>query len=163
MLDGKEVLMSKRIKVSVSVDDRTVTLEGPEDFVREEVARLTGGHENPSRPSHVPQSSGDASPRLSEKELIAQKGPKGHAETVAVLALALRDGGLAEFKPQDMRKAYIRAGVRPPKVMAQALRDAKNKYEFLEAGAAKATYRLSPHGERTVLFDLPRKNAEAKS
>lgn len=155
--------MSKRIKVSVSIDDRTVTLEGPEDFVREEVARLTGRTENLTGPLGSGRGiGGTATPSLSEKEMVAQKRPKGHAETVAVLAMGLRDGGLIEFRPQDMRKAYIRAGVRPPKVMAQALRDAKNKYEFLETGASRATYRLSPFGERTVLFDLPRKRAEGE-
>jgi hypothetical protein len=152
--------MSKQIKVSVSIDDRTVTLEGPEEFVREEVARLTARTENPMRPLGSGRGTGEAAvPSLSEKEMIAQKRPKGHAETVAVLAMGLREGGLREFGPQDMHKAYIRAGVRPPKVMHQALRDAKNKYEFLETGASRATYRLSPHGERTVLFDLPRKRA----
>jgi len=155
--------MNKRIKVSVSIDDRAITLEGPEDFVREEVARLTRRTENPARPLGSGREGGEAAmPSLPEKEMVIQKRPKGHAETVAVLAMGLRDGGLTEFGAQDMRKAYIRAGVRPPKVMEQALRDAKNKYEFLETGASRATYRLSPHGERTVLFDLPRKRAEGK-
>jgi hypothetical protein len=75
---------------------------------------------------------------------------------VAVLAFSLIERGISEFTPEDIRKAYIRANVRPPKVVAQALRDAKNKYDFVEAGIAKGTFRLSAHGERVVRFDLPR-------
>ena len=76
---------------------------------------------------------------------------------VAVLAFALTESGTAVFTDDDIRRAYIRAGVRPPKVVAQALRDAKNRYEFLEATANRGEYRLSSHGDRVVRFDLPRK------
>ena len=146
----------KRIKVSVTVADRKVTLEGPEDFVRTEVERLTGSgernHAAENRGSRM-ESKTEKSPR-SEREFCQEKKPKGHAETVAVLAFCLREAGMPEFTPEDMRKAYIRAGIRPPKVVAQALRDAKNKNDYI-AGAERGTFRLSPHGERTVLFDLP--------
>jgi hypothetical protein len=84
------------------------------------------------------------------------KKPRGHAEIVAVLAFGLADAGTEEFTEVDVRRAYIQAGVRPPKVVAQALRDAKNKQDYIEAGKKRGTYRLSPHGDRTVRFDLPR-------
>jgi hypothetical protein len=92
----------------------------------------------------------------SERELLADKQPNGHSEIVAVLAYCLREAGKPEFTPDDIRRGYLRAAVKPPKVIAQALRDAKNKYDLIETGSKKGTFRLSPHGERTILFDLPR-------
>jgi hypothetical protein len=74
-----------------------------------------------------------------------------------VLAFALTESGTGVFTDDDIGRAYIRAGVRPPKVVAQALRDAKNRYEYLEATANRGEYRLSSHGDRVVRFDLPRK------
>jgi hypothetical protein len=84
------------------------------------------------------------------------KHPSDHLETVAVIAFALTQAGRDEFSEDDVRKGYLRAGVRLPKVVAQALRDAKNRMDFIEAGSKRGMYRLSPHGDRTVRFDLPR-------
>jgi len=95
---------------------------------------------------------------LTEKQLISEKNPKGHPETVAVLAFALAEAGQPEFTEDDMRRAYIRAGVRPPKVVAQAIRDAKNHGDYVQAGSKRGSYRLSNHGDRTVRFDMPRQS-----
>jgi len=91
-----------------------------------------------------------------ERELAEAKRPSGHLETVAVLAFALAQSGIEEFTEAEMRRAYLRAGIRPPKVVAQALRDAKNRMDYIEPGHKRGTYRLSQHGDRTVRFDLPR-------
>jgi hypothetical protein len=72
-----------------------------------------------------------------------------------VLGFCLAENEHGEFTEADIKKGYIRAGVRPPKVISQALRDARNKFDLIEAGTKKGTYRLSAHGERTVRFDLP--------
>jgi hypothetical protein len=148
--------MSKRIKVTISIGDRQISLAGPEDFVRAEVERLTHSpaspaisNENSSRPSQGAPAS--------ERALLDEKLPKGHSERVAVLAFALRERGAGEFTEADLRRAYVRARERPPKVVSQAIRDAKNKFDYIEPGRSKGTYRLSAHGERTVVFDLPRK------
>ena len=93
---------------------------------------------------------------VSERELVSAKRPSGHLETVAVIAFALTQAGIEEFTEDDVRRAYLRAEVRPPKVVAQALRDAKNRMDYIEAGSKRGCYRLSPHGDRTVRFDLPR-------
>jgi hypothetical protein len=146
----------KRIEVTVDLGDRRITLAGPEDFVRDEVRRLVG---SPGSPMPGAKSFPDtqAPPRpLSERDLVAEKRPTGHAETIAVLALALKTQGQEEFTPDDIRRAYIRANVRPPKVIEQALRDARNKQDFVQSGSKRGTFLLSTHGERTVLFDLPR-------
>jgi len=66
------------------------------------------------------------------------------------------ESGMNEFSEQDIRRAYLRAEVRPPKFVSQALRDAKNKFDYLESGSKRGMYRLSNHGDRTVRFDLPR-------
>ena len=145
--------MDRRIEVTLSLGDKRITLEGPEDFVREEVERLVAVHTQIPSPS--PTVANDKI--LSERDFVAAKKPEGHAEVVVTLAFFLREHGVVEFRADDMRRAYIRANVRPPKVIDQALRDAKNKYDFIEPGATKGTYRLSAHGERTILFDLPRK------
>jgi hypothetical protein len=96
---------------------------------------------------------------MTEQELIAAKQPHGHPETVAVLAFALAEAGTPVFTEDEIRRAYIRAGARPPKVVAQALRDAKNRYEYLEVTPNRGEYRLSNHGDRVVRFDLPRRKA----
>jgi len=144
--------MTKRVEVTVTLDGgRRVTLEGPEDFVRGEVQRLAGG-------SAVQESAGNSKPAvISERTLLDEKKPDGHSETVAVLAFALREAGTAEFDEDDMRRAYLRAQERPPKVVGQAIRDSKNKFDYIEAGNTRGKYRLSSHGERTVVFDLPRR------
>jgi hypothetical protein len=77
-------------------------------------------------------------------------------ETVAVLGFALTQAGIQEFTAEDIRRAYLRAGIRPPKVVAQALRDAKNRMDYIEFGGRRGLYSLSAHGDRTVRFDLPR-------
>jgi hypothetical protein len=157
--------VESKIEVTVTIADKQVTLAGPESFVRAEVQRLTNMiAERTSGSPHTEIRSGAASARneLSETErgFIAAKQPSGHAETVAVLAYFLTKNGQAEFMPDDIRRAYARAGARPPKVIAQALRDAKNLHDYLEAGTEKGTFRLSHHGERTVEFDLPKKKSD---
>jgi len=148
--------MSKRFNITVTVDEEGLSVKLDEEL-REALAMLI----RPAAPDVTPRF---AAPSLlhqggelpiSERDLIKQKKPHGHHQVVAILAFALRESGVSEFTADDMRRAYIRAGVRPPKVMAQALRDAKNKYELVELGSKKSAFRLSPHGERTVLFDLP--------
>ena len=153
----------KRIEVTISVDDKRITLEGPEDFVRTEIERLatlrTGAPPVSPSPAASHGSDQELAAAPSERDFVAQKQPQGHLETVAVLAYFLSKAGQKEFRDEDMRRAYLRAGVRPPKVVAQALRDSKNVKDYIEVGTKKGTFRLSPHGERTVLFDLPRKAA----
>src|SRR5882757_7386297 len=111
--------MTKRVEVTLTLDDdRRVTLEGPEDFVRGEVQRLVGAR------SAVKESVGNSKPAtISERTLLDEKKPDGHSETVAVLAFALRETGTTEFDEDDMRRAYLRAQERPPKVVGQAIRD----------------------------------------
>jgi len=159
--------MTSRVTVSITVGDRKITLEGPEEFVRNEVERLATMETVASEVPHVKTAriSGDAiaeNSSLSERELIHQKKPQGHNETVAVLAHCLAINGQKEFSPDDMRRAYLRAGVRPPKVIAQALRDAKNTADYLERGGTRGMFKLSAHGERTVIFDMPRSERDSR-
>lgn len=152
--------MTEKIKVTVTIDDRQVTLEGPEDFVRSEVQRLTNILV-PSGPSRAPGGSAETGIPPSDREFVSLKKPSNHAETVAVLAYLLTQAGQIEFTADDVRRAYARAGVRPPKVMDQSLRDAKNLNDYLERGGSRGTFRLSPHGIRTVEFDLPKEKGGA--
>lgn len=157
--------MPERIEVTLRIGDKQITLAGPEAFVREEVQRLTNMVAKPAQSADAESSKttgarplGPEGLAASEREFVAEKNPSGHAEVVAVLAYFLTKNGQQEFTPEDIRRAYARAGVRPPKVIAQALRDAKNLNDYLEPGGERGTFKLSPHGERTVGFDLPRKN-----
>ncbi|HWZ55396.1 MAG TPA: hypothetical protein VNZ63_04950 [Verrucomicrobiae bacterium] len=154
--------MSKQIKVTVTVNDRRITLEGPEEFVRAEVERfaLLKPVEGSRDSSPAGELAAERAGHLTERSLVEEKKPQGHAETVAVLAYFLTSQGKAEFTPEEIRRAYIRAGVRPPKVVGQALRDAKNLSDYIESGSSRGTFKLSPHGERTVLFDLPTKQTK---
>jgi hypothetical protein len=151
--------MVDRIEVTVTLQDKRVTIEGPEDFVRGEVQRLTNLAVSTSH-SSVAGSPPEAAPGTTnnERAFVALKKPTGHAETVVVLAYWLTQAGQQEFTPEDIRRAYARANVRPPKVIDQSLRDAKNVHDFLERGSTRGTFRLTPHGVRTVEFDMPRKD-----
>lgn len=151
--------MADRIEVTVTLQDKRVTIEGPEDFVRGEVQRLTNLAVS-SSPSPVggPRTEADAGTPNNEREFVALKRPTGHAETVVVLAYWLTRAGQQEFTAEDIRRAYARANIRPPKVIDQSLRDAKNVHDYLERGSSRGTFRLTPHGTRTVEFDMPRKD-----
>ncbi len=140
--------MEKTVTVTVTEGNRRITIEGPEDFVREEVRRFTSTEDGARTNSVAPVA------RI-ERDLIAEKRPRNQTETVAVLGFCLAENGQVEFTEVDIKRAYLRAGIRPPKVISQALRDARNKFDLIEAGTKKGTYRLSPHGDRTVRFDLP--------
>jgi hypothetical protein len=151
--------MTEKIgKATIQFDNKKIIFEGPSDFVESMVSKYTepskqADKQAGSEPAtHNPSTSG-----MTERDLVAAKQPHGHPETVAVLAFALAESGTAAFTEDDIRRAYIRAGVRPPKVVAQALRDAKNRYEYLEGTPNRGEYRLSNHGDRVVRFDLPRK------
>jgi len=156
--------MEKRIEVTVTIADKQVTLAGPESFVRAEVQRLTNtvAASSPAPgQSFMPVTGVPVSESIpaSEREFMAIKQPSGHSEIVAVLAYFLTKNGQPQFTADDIRRAYARAGVRPPKVVAQALRDAKNAHDYLETGKEKGTFALSLHGQRTVEFDLPKKKS----
>jgi hypothetical protein len=145
-------------RATIEIDDKKVTFEGPREFVEAQVLKITGTL--PSKQTIQMLADAGEKPlppeQLSERALVQTKQPKGHPETVAVLAFALTQSGVEEFTEGEMRRAYIRAGVRPPKVVAQALRDAKNRFDYIQPGKRKGSYRLSPHGDRTIRFDLPR-------
>jgi hypothetical protein len=146
--------MARQFQIAVTLDGHRLIIDLPEGLAAafDGISKSTGLRKTAAVAA---QSNAHAGAKVSEREFVAQKKPRGHGETVAVLAFCLRESGILEFTADDMRRAYIRAGVRPPKVAAQALRDAKNKYDLIESGSKRSTFRLSPHGERTVLFDLP--------
>ena len=147
----------KRVVLTVEFADRKITLEGPEDYVGSQISRLRSASADELATRALNSITGeDVGRQHTERDLIADKKPKGHPEIAAVLAFYMTQTGTPQFSEEEMKRAYIRAGVRPPKVVAQALRDAKNKYDYLESGDAKGLYRLSNHGERVVRFDLPR-------
>lgn len=149
----------EKCKATLVVGDTTVTFEGPAEFVEAQVARYTESKVvRPVSPYRDGSREGGerANSGFTERELVAAKQPHGHHEIVAVLAFALAAAGVEEFSEEDMRKAYIRAGIRPPKAVGQALRDAKNNFDYISPGGKRGTYRLSNHGDSTVRFDLPR-------
>jgi hypothetical protein len=158
--------MTKIIEVTITIGDRKITLEGPEDFVRQEVERFANapgaGEVGVQKPvlAMRPESTDSESTSATERAFVAAKMPRGHNETVAVLGYFLTKNGHAEFSADEIRRAYIRAGVRPPKVVAQALRDAKNVNDYIERGSKVGSYKLTEFGERTVMFDLPRKGTK---
>jgi hypothetical protein len=153
--------MADTITVSVTIGDRKVTLEGPREFVQTEVRRLTDLLGSGSPHAKAPGSASSVSEkRASEREFVAEKSPKGHSEHLAVLAFHMTfiaDAGKSEFTEDEMRRAYIRAGVKPPKVVGQAIRDAKKHFDFFEPSGKRGNYKISQHGESFVRFDLPRK------
>jgi hypothetical protein len=150
----------KKVIVTVTLGESKITIEGPEGFVRSEVERLATLQTTTKKEKSemFDQVGGDHV--KTERQIVDEKQPRGHHEIATVLAYFLKKQGKEEFTEEDIRRAYIRALVRPPKVVGQALRDAKNKFDYIEGGSKRGTYRLSHHGERTVLFDLPRSRSE---
>ncbi|MDP9039292.1 MAG: hypothetical protein M3O02_08470 [Acidobacteriota bacterium] len=142
-------------RATIEWEDKRITFEGPSDFVEEQVRRFTLQE---SKKTVKDEQRGEYV-GSSAAEMIQEKRPKGHHEIVAVLAFHLFEEGIQEFTEVEMKRAYIQAKVRPPKVIGQALRDAKNKYDYIDLGKKRGSYRLSPHGDRTVRFDLPRESS----
>jgi hypothetical protein len=153
--------MAKLFKATITRGDVKIVLEGPKDFIEEQVAKWAGQHVT-SKNADKNFDDGRVSDRKSseprsEREMIAEKQPRGHSEIIAVLGFCLTEAGQPEFGEEEIKRAYIRANVRPPKVISQALIDAKRKHDYLEP-VARGRYRLSSHGDRTARFDLPRRN-----
>ncbi len=142
-------------KATIILGDSKITVEGSAGFVQAQIERFAGTQGSVAI-GDTRVSSGSSSQPSTEKQLIAEKRPRGHHEIVAVLAFALTELGTKEFTEEEVRRAYIRAGVRPPKYVSQALRDAKNKFDYIATGSKRGTYRLSNHGESLIRFDLPR-------
>lgn len=93
------------------------------------------------------------------KEFFDEKKPTTAVETVAVFGFYLEHfQNKPEFSEADIKKAYFEARVRKPKVIGQALRDAKNLKGYLVEGSKKGRFRLSNIGENLVLHDLPEKS-----
>jgi hypothetical protein len=153
---GGECKMTDSVKAIITIGNKTITFEGPRDFVEEQVARFAPRQEA-SHVTNKPDNSSLPEPRSNEspeRNLVLTKNPKNHAQTVAVLAFALAQSGVEEFTADDIRRAYLRAAIRPPKVIGQAIRDAKNLFDYIGHGKRRGTYRLTNHGDRTVRFDL---------
>ena len=152
--------MSTVVEAEVSFGDAKITIRGPQEFVQSEVTRLAGLAQNRRLgPDRAGQSvdEGAKEGTTTERDFVSLKKPKGHPEISTVLAFWLTAEGTSEFSEDDIRRAYVRAGVRPPKVVSQALRDAKRSLDSIEQGNKRGLYRLTPHGDRVVRFDLPRK------
>jgi hypothetical protein len=154
----------KAYKAEIQFNDRTIKVEGPKEFVEEMVAKYSDTSKPHTKPTETVYSENMqiTASGSKERELIAEKHPHGHHEIVAVLAFALAEAGTGVFTEEDIRRAYIRAGVRPPKVVSQALRDAKNKYDYVEPAGERGLYRLTNHGDRVVRFDLPRPTRDSR-
>jgi hypothetical protein len=162
-MDQGSNMTDKIVKGEIQFGDKKMKFEGPKEWVEEMVARYSVTSKSQAKDGNAEYLSDEAIVHTggSERNLIAAKRPHGHNEVVAVLAFALTESGTRDFTEDDIRRAYIRAGVRPPKVVAQALRDAKNKYELLDAAGKRGRYRLSNHGDSVVRFDLPRERNES--
>jgi hypothetical protein len=143
---------------SIKLRDMQISFEGPQEFVEEMVARFASPNEwHAKETREVRPRLLNASPtEASRRDLVLQKQPRGHHEIIAVLGFFLTESGTEIFGEADVRRAYIEAGIRPPKVVAQALRDAKNKYGYIVSAGKRGRYRLSGHGDNLVRFDLPR-------
>jgi hypothetical protein len=155
--------MSEVVEAEVAFGDAKITIRGPQAFVQSEVTRLAGlaqGRNAVAENASADRAAVDVEGMqgaTNEREFVALKSPRGHHEIATVLGFWLMAQGAAEFSEVDIRRAYVRAGVRPPKVVSQALRDAKRTLDSIEQGSKRGIYRLTPYGDRLVRFDLPRR------
>jgi len=148
--------MEEFCKATIVLGDSKITVEGSASFVQAQIEKFAGTQRGVATIDDAGVSNGGSAQPWTEKQLVADKRPRGHHEIVAVLAFALAESGTKEFTDEDIRRAYIRAGVRPPKHVSQALRDAKNKFDYIATGSKRGSYRLSNHGDSLIRFDLPR-------
>jgi hypothetical protein len=150
--------MEEVCKATIILGDSKITVEGSAGFVQSQIERFAGTQRSVATLGDA-VGNGSSPQTSTEKQLVAEKRPRGHHEIVTVLAFALTESGTKEFTDEDIRRAYLRAGVRPPKYVSQALRDAKNKFDYITTGSKRGTYRLSNHGDSLIRFDLPRSAA----
>jgi hypothetical protein len=151
-----EVFMSfGETKGTIEWEGRRITVEGPPDFVSAELERFRNA--GPGAPPTVSGAASAGSVRpTTDAAFVALKRPRDHYERIAVLAVRLKESGTAEFDGDDMRRAYLRAGVKPPKAIKQALVDTKRHRDYIEPSAARGKYRLTNFGEDFVQFELPK-------
>ena len=149
-----------QVKATIVIGNKTVMFEGPPEFVDRQVEKYTMEMTSVLQGKQVDDASSvrTATETASERQLVSTKRPGNHSETVAALAFWLAQNGKEIFSEDDIKRAYIRADLRPPKVISQAIRDAKNNFDFVEPGPERGTWRLTNHGERTVRHDLPASN-----
>ncbi len=141
-------------KSTIEWEGHRITIEGPPEFVAVELERFRA----PSNGPTTRQEPSGPNPRpMNDGGFVALKNPAGHQERIAVLAVRLAETGKAEFNAEDMRRAYLRAGLKPPKAMKQALVDTKRFKDYIEPTKTPGSYRLTDHGSDFVAFDLPRK------
>jgi hypothetical protein len=148
--------MEEICKATITLGDSKITFEGSAGFVEAQIEKFAATQNAANTPSNTGAGNSHSAQTSTEKQLVAEKRPRGHHEIVTVLAFALTESGKKEFTEEDVRRAYIRADVRPPKSVSQALRDAKSKFDYITTGSKRGTYRLTNHGDRTIRFDLPR-------
>jgi hypothetical protein len=147
---------------TVEWDGRRVTIEGPTDFVAVELEKFRNAALSVSVNPGVGAAPNATSRPNNDAGFVAEKMPSDHSEKIVVLAVRLKETGKSEFNGDDMRRAYLRAGIKPPKVMSQALVDAKRHKDFIEPTSLRGTYKLTNHGEDFVRFELPRPGAHKK-
>lgn len=147
---------------TIEWDGRRVTIEGPAEFVSAELARFRDAALAVSAAAPVEAKTQGNDRRTTDAGFVAEKLPNDHMEKIAVLAVRLKEAGKEEFNGDDMRRAYLRAGIKPPKAMGQALVDTKRHRDFIEPTATRGSYRLTHHGEDFVGFELPRKAGGSK-
>lgn len=91
------------------------------------------------------------------KEFFDQKAPLTSSEIVTVFGFYLEHyRNIKEFSEKEIADCYYEARTRKPKVISQALRDAKNQKDYLVEGTKKGKFRVSNVGENLVIHDLPR-------
>jgi hypothetical protein len=96
-------------KATVEFGANKVTFEGTREFVEAQVSKFAALVSSKQVVGELADGGGTSSSpmQLSERELVKAKQPKGHPETVAVLAFALAQSGVEEFTEGDMRRAYL--------------------------------------------------------
>jgi hypothetical protein len=128
---------------------------------------------------HGPQASAPANPAESEargghsgsgtdtetsnlREFIAKYRPKGAVEEIpALIHWARKHENTDSFNENDIVSLYRRADIRPPKHVAQSMRDlSSKKYLRLKAVVGKTGHvNLSRPGEDFIMHDLMKRKA----
>src|SRR5882724_4238172 len=132
--------MEEICKATITLGDSKITLEGSAGFVEAQIEKFAGAQRGVAVLGEAGSDNGRSTQTSTEKQLVVEKRPRGHHEIATVLAFALTESGIKEFTEQDIRRAYIRADVRPPKYVSQALRDAKSKFDYITTGSKRGTY-----------------------
>jgi|YelNatPaOPRAMG01_1025707.scaffolds.fasta_scaffold57338_3 hypothetical protein len=155
-------MTEQNYRIRIKLGEVEIEAEGDKEFVEKAINDRKNLFEK-TPPAPIITSKGEVAPKNeitsgTLKQFYQEKSPSGHHENIAVFAYYLKSAERKEeFTKDDINSCYTKAMVRKPKRIQTAIADTAHKYQFVEKGSQRGSWKLTSHGENLVLHDLPRK------